>query len=516
MDSEHLKDFGRAMKVQQNQVMSAEEQLSQMHDAISALTDINDTNLESLDVLISRTEELCEANGIDTDNITADEILAGKELADIVIDEPIENNIIIRPTDTVDYKDEWNDYMVQVNKYANNHSIDLIKDPYATLLSRSQHDTLLENIKNDYYAKKPKMDKYDYIIAAACGVFAGVIDSIFVGSPTDSILGKFADELTDKGVMAIAKKQDWKPKDGKGTISGAIGALEEKYRVNYDQTKTINYKDITVNMSPSDHHIKSLSHSPDIFGMISAISDQLKGTSTFFSSAGKIEHIPVPSIPPDGNLIEQIIKGFTNWLFHCISDVAGSSGSRGPSSTGRGSGLSIPFFELFQGADIGKIGEDQMTIADATVKMFKNGYDARFGAAMAIPVVINELLVRICFTIKRHYYHKEPWSQCIPIVLLREINNPESNAVILRRMLLASYGSMCLVDFGDAAICSGGVNSLDFLLHLNFVAWKNFAVNLAISGVMEMRLNYSATHLNVKKLDSDLKDEWERLYLGAS
>ena len=82
-------------------------------------------------------------------------------------------------------------------------------------------------------------------------------------------------------------------------------------------------------------------------------------------------------------------------------------------------------------------------------------------------------------------------------------------------MLLAGEGSLCLVDFGDAAVRAKGVDAttytIDFLLHLNFKAWKKFAVNLAISGVMEVRLNYNCNHIDIDKLNDDLLVEWDRL-----
>lgn len=79
--------------------------------------------------------------------------------------------------------------------------------------------------------------------------------------------------------------------------------------------------------------------------------------------------------------------------------------------------------------------------------MFEEGYDFRFGLAMSIPVFINEMSIRLFWMLKRHYYHHEPLKKCVPIVLARELTNKESNAIILRRMLLAGEGSLCLVDF---------------------------------------------------------------------
>lgn len=69
---------------------------------------------------------------------------------------------------------------------------------------------------------------------------------------------------------------------------------------------------------------------------------------------------------------------------------------------------------------------------------------------------------------------------------------------------------------GDAAVRAKGVDAttytIDFLLHLNFKSMEGkFAVNLAISGVMEVRLNYNCNHIDIDKLNDDLLVEWDRL-----
>ena len=40
---------------------------------------------------------------------------------------------------------------------------------------------------------RDKCDKYDYLIAIGTGAIAGIVDIMFVGSPTDSKLGKWTD-----------------------------------------------------------------------------------------------------------------------------------------------------------------------------------------------------------------------------------------------------------------------------------------------------------------------------------
>lgn len=109
-------------------------------------------------------------------------------------------------------------------------------------------------------------DKYDFLASVCIGGCAGAIDVFFVGEPGFSKLGKATDKAMDNIVMRFAKAVGWSPKDGKqGNVASAIGFLENKYRVNYDQSHTgqVGRK---FQLTPKNHHLKSLAHSPDIIG----------------------------------------------------------------------------------------------------------------------------------------------------------------------------------------------------------------------------------------------------------
>lgn len=528
MKKDMLKQSGSAMKTQKDQLMSVEEQKNQVEDVLNQLSDANDSNLQDLDLLIQQANQLCE------DNVTLDSDFANEineQLKQIESTKlQTKSNVDIQLTNTVEYGDDWDSYIDSVMEYANNHHLDLRDDPYMSLMSESQRNSLVEMVQNDYYTHKPEMDRYDYIIAAFCGVASGLIDSFFVGRPGQSKFQNIADKEVDKIIIKLAEFKGWKPQSAeKRTVANAIQQFEQWYGmgnrkdisnylkhggINYDQHNSKMTDNLVTNMTSSNHHIRSLAHAPDIVGLIFSIIDQFTNQSHFFEK-GKLISIRADSTLQGSNLVSKLFAGIANWLGHCISDVTGSSPNRRSNPNSRGSGISIPFFELFQFADKGSIGEDKLTIAETAVKMFEEGYDFRFGLAMSIPVFINEMSIRLFWMLKRHYYHHEPLKKCVPIVLARELTNKESNAIILRRMLLAGEGSLCLVDFGDAAVRAKGVDAttytIDFLLHLNFKAWKKFAVNLAISGVMEVRLNYNCNHIDIDKLNDDLLVEWDRL-----
>ena len=109
------------------------------------------------------------------------------------------------------------------------------------------------------------------------------------------------------------------------------------------------------------------------------------------------------------NVSSKLFAAFCNWIGHILSDFAEASGTKG-----RGSGVPIPFLELLQFANVGSFGKEKRTLAELAVEMFEDGYDARFGAAVAVPVLVNELLIRILWVVKRRYYHGHDWTDCKP------------------------------------------------------------------------------------------------------
>lgn len=355
-------------------------------------------------------------------------------------------------------------------------------------------------------------DKYDYYVSAISGLLSGVIDILFVGAPGRSALGNFTDKQTDEVVKKIAKFVGWEPSiEQSDNVKSAIGFLERKFTVGYDQA-TANFKEAGFNMSMKNHHLKSLAHSPDPIGWFFSILDQFNDTSTFISDGKFI------TLRGTGNgrdlewldeyvgeflghtFVAKLIAGTLNWLGHLASDVAGSSGAQG-----RGSGLPLPFFWVFELCNFGKftIGKDKQTLCELMTRVFQEGYDLRFGAATAIPVLINEIFVRFFWTLKRHYYNEIEWKKCWP-----KLENYS-----LHKMLLVSNATLCLADGIDAAIRSGG-NALAFVLRLNIVAWGRLIYLIfKFLTISKARIEYERKHIENMQLIKAIEKRTEELRL---
>ena len=319
-----------------------------------------------------------------------------------------------------------------------------------------------------------RCDKYDYLIAAGCGALAGIIDIFLVGSPADSKLQTWTDAQVDGAVRTFAKACGWTPKPGNEfNTASAIGYLENGsatsrkdgfygFKVTYDQRHSGDVSGMFT-MSAANHHLKSLAHSPDIIGLFFSVLNQFTSTSTFISD-GKLITIDTETFELNGETFPaKLFCGVANWVGHIMSDVAGSSGSRG--NGGRGAGVAIPFYELFQFCEFGQfqIGNDRQTLATLAIRVFQEGYDARFGITMAIPVLLCNLSIKLIWAIKQRFYHKRDLRDCIP-----SNQHPD-----LRVMLLIGNGTLCVMDGADAALRSNG-NWISFFARLNIIAWFKF------------------------------------------
>lgn len=303
-----------------------------------------------------------------------------------------------------------------------------------------------------------KCDKYDYLIAAGCGIISGLVDAFLVGCPGQSVLGSWSDTQVDKCVMQFAKMNGW---NDNGKPKSAIGFLEGTFRVNYDQRHSGDVDGLVEHMSTKNHHMKSLAHSPSPVGLFFSVLNQFTGTSIFASNGQLVCINSQNQELIGGNFIAKLFCGIANWFGHLMSDVAGSSGA-----VGRGSGIVIPFYELFNLCNLGNFnpGGAKMDLAQLATRAFEQGYDFRFGLTQAIPVILCDLSIRLIWSIRGYFGKHKPLKECIP--------TPQHDD--LRVMLLVGNGALCLVDGIDAIARSGG-NPLAGFMRLNLIAWFRLA-----------------------------------------
>ncbi|MEJ8735170.1 MULTISPECIES: hypothetical protein [Mediterraneibacter] len=328
-------------------------------------------------------------------------------------------------------------------------------------------------------------DKTDYILAACSGAICGVMDIFLVGKPGESPVGDVTDRWFENRTMDFAKMCGWDDSNN-NSLSAAIKHLEKKFKIPYDQRGAGDVASWVFDLSLKNHHFKSLGHNPTLLGLFFSILDQFTNTSHFVSGGelialqeadGKFEL-------QGANVPSKLFCGVANWFGHLISDMSGSS-----SSKGRGMGIPSPFWSWTNDIIAIKrklhipVREFDKSFNELALEIYKQGYDARFQAAQAIPVFVNEVLARSMYSIRRliRFFtttektdrtFSSLWKACEPF----------SNATV-KRMLTVAHGTFCLVDAGDAVargfITGGGtLNVAEFFMRLNIVGVGRFTISL--------------------------------------
>lgn len=508
ISDEMLREAADALRIQKIQNDMASDRLAELSGNLDKLNSLSSRNNSKLDQLLFEAEELMRVQALDVRKITVEDNTLGNSMIELTDSEKqSQSSPTYTEIDTIAVaeSDNWTTYLDKIEKYAEKHSIDLTEDPFSHLLSSHEKSAIAKRIRDDYTMEKSSCDRLDYMIGAFSGVVSGLVDSFFVGMPGNSKLGNWTNKQTDQFVIRTAKMLKHNPRNnGKSEIANAISFFEERYTVNYDQA-TGKAAGSVFNMSMSNHHIKSLGHSPDIVGLLFSIVDQFSSTSHFLDNGRLISFDTKEQHLKGGNFIAKLYCGVVNWIGHLVSDMAGSSTSRRKNPNSSGSGIPMPLFELFQTVGKGNFrissrsgdAVSEMSLADFSVRVFEEGYDARFGMAQAIPVLLNELMIRFLWAMKSRFVDQLTWKDCIPVG-----SHPN-----LRRVLLTGHGVLCLVDGIDAGLRSGG-EILTFALHLNFTAWKR----LAFSGILEVRALYKENALDLNAMEKDLEKEWNDIF----
>ena len=330
----------------------------------------------------------------------------------------------------------------------------------------------------------PECDKVDYILAATSGAICGMIDIFLVGKPGESPIGEITDKWFGERTKDFAKLCGFKGDDT--SVASAIRFLEKKFKVPYDQSVGGGIFKELLNLTPDNHHFKSLGHNPTLLGLFFSILNQFTNTSSFVSdgeliilnnSDGEYELV-------GRNIPSKLFCGFVNWFGHIVSDMSGSS-----SSKGRGMGIPSPLWSWTNDIIAIKrklnisVSEFDKSVNELALQIFQEGYDARFQTVQVIPVFVNEMLVRLIYSIRRLMrYFQNTKQEDRSFKLLWKSCEPFSNATV-KRMLTVAHGTFCLIDAGEAVIRgvatgSGSFNVVEFCIRINIVGVGRFVISL--------------------------------------
>lgn len=311
--TKELDKHAAALLVQKHQLDNAQTCLGAAASVLDSISCEQSENLNFLDQLLEQAQEVLDNGSI----VHADSFCIDEAQLDRLNNFTRHERIEVIEYIGVSGETSWDEYFEKVGFYADEHDIDLREDPYRRLMSDSQRIALEKRIKEDFSLKNAACDKYDYMLASACGLIGGLIDVFFVGVPGQGALGKWTDVQVDNAVKKFASLNGWSGgKRGGSEVASAIGFLEEKFNINYDHATTAATDGAVKNMSMRNHHVKSLGHSPDLVGLFFSILDQFSSTAHFVDR-GKLISIDTKTFElSGGNFPAKLFAGFANWLGH--------------------------------------------------------------------------------------------------------------------------------------------------------------------------------------------------------
>lgn len=355
--------------------------------------------------------------------------------------------------------------------------------------------------------KSEKADRIDYEIAIACGLVAGIIDSLWVGSFDYKRANTWGKDEIEKYVKHVAKAVGCDKTDLEQTIK----ELEKKAPFVADK-----YKDDYG--GGYYHHIRDFGHHFSIFGLAFSLLTQFTKKCYGTDVNGKLLVIDIEKVHLDNpkiigrNFHEKVFLGTIQWYLHVVSDMAGSrdyagkgTGIPGPIVSSMKMMATLPVFQVTdkKGRRISSVMVQKLF--DGTLIKVKDdeGKNIRFDLRQEIgllhetsrqarPVIVNECLVRAMFSVRR--LHKE--IQSISIKYFEDVALIDFKKILpwnqraLQRMLTVSTGTFEVADLCDAAIRAAIKNkgvknpgfAKDFALRVNFIGVGRFVIAVKNDG----------------------------------
>lgn len=349
-------------------------------------------------------------------------------------------------------------------------------------------------------------DGIDYMVAVGSGIIAGAIDIFFVGEFSLEGANQWGNDKVNSFVVKVAKTQGYDGED----LDGAILYLAEKKKHKSGAKSGFHLSSDSVTSSFGggvQHHLRDFAHHPTVVGLIFSMLTQFTGKAYGTDTDGMFLVVEVKNKEFIGKDIPQkLLYGIIYWVFHMVSDMAGSGDTLSGGTGLPGPILSLlkelsvlPFFKnikvndmefskwiskLFNGTLLGKKDENGKLIPLKFDLRTEIGIAHELGK-QALPVIINECIVRGFYFIRRFCMEiKEK-----KVGSLRDFDRinwqnvlPFKNRTVIR-MLTISTGTFTAIDMADAAIQSavksGGFGPAllsNMVLRVNFIGIGRFAI----------------------------------------
>ena len=349
-----------------------------------------------------------------------------------------------------------------------------------------------------------KADRLDCLAAASIGALSSILNVFWQKELDIEEARGWGAEKVGAFVVEAAKSQGFKPKaDAEDDIlRAAIRFLEEKFPLAADK--------VTAEMGGGlQHHLRDFEHHPSPLGLFFSVLTQFTRQAYGTDTAGSFMVVDLPADAAIGkNFNEKIAFGTVRWLFHLVSDMAGSSNTPGAGTGIPGPILSflkelsaLPFFGNYnidyKGSEIA-FSQYISKLFNGTAIRDEDGKPIRFDLRAEVGVIdqalsqVKSVIANEC--IVRGYYFV---SRLLTEIKQKEIASiadigmvdptrvlPHNNRA-LKRMMSISSSVFVAVNVGNAAIRaaakSGGSKSAfakGVLVRLNYFGIARMALAL--------------------------------------
>ena len=349
-----------------------------------------------------------------------------------------------------------------------------------------------------------KADRLDCLAAASIGALSSILNVFWQKELDIEEARGWGAEKVGAFVVEAAKSQGFKPKaDAEDDIlRAAIRFLEEKFPLASDK--------VTAEMGGGlQHHLRDFEHHPSPLGLFFSVLTQFTRRAYGTDTAGSFMVVDLPADAAIGkNFNEKIAFGTVRWLFHLVSDMAGSSNTPGAGTGIPGPILSflkelsaLPFFGNYnidyKGSEIA-FSQYISKLFNGTAIRDEDGKPIRFDLRAEVGVIdqalsqVKSVIANEC--IVRGYYFV---SRLLTEIKQKEIASiadigmvdptrvlPHNNRA-LKRMMSISSSVFVAVNVGNAAIRaaakSGGSKSAfakGVLVRLNYFGIARMALAL--------------------------------------
>ncbi|WP_390459165.1 hypothetical protein [Bifidobacterium apicola] len=417
------------------------------------------------------------------------------------------------------------------------YSLELVKDKgiEAGISTAKANDDFgdgiyVESIEEDVTGDRAQDDgQFDYKMAAACGVVAGLCDSVFVGKFSLGGANKWGTKKVKEFVVWVAKHHSGFRGE---SLHDAIHFLEERYPFVGDK--------YTAEFGGGlQHHLRDFSHHFSLGGLVFSILTQVTGKVYGTNQYGDFIAVPVEEQwHKEGligdNLSEKLFLGTARWFLHMASDMAGSS-----SNPGQGTGIPGPFLSIIKELSVLPVFKNAMDSGMGARKFISKMFNGTLFAQVndegrkvpfrfdlrteigvvhelvpqALPVLLNECLTRCCYFL-RHLCLEMKNNEVRTLTDLVQLDKgrilPYNNPRVVRMVSIAS-ATFTAVDLADAGIRAALVRfrgskvvaGKEFLLRVNYVGVTRlvFAIGVDVKTVWERRTSHRLRQQNDEATD---------------